>query len=74
MSRDQINIFIEERKWDYRSKDDYGFARIQFMTNYSFWLYGYVIGKDTDHRTNILYLKQGWRGYVGTWCVNCDQT
>ena len=56
MTRDQINIFVEERKWDYRSKDAHGFVHIELTTNYSFWLYGYITGKDTDHRTHVLYL------------------
>lgn len=73
MTRDQINIFVEERKWDYRSKDAHGFVHIELTTNYSFWLYGYITGKDTDHRTHVLYLKPSWCGYVGTWCVDCGQ-
>lgn len=73
MTRDQINIFVEERKWDYRSKVAHGFAHIEFMPNYSFWLHGYITGKDADHWTHVLYLKPGWCGYVGTRWVDCGQ-
>ncbi len=34
---------------------------------------GHVIGKDTDHRTRVLYFKPCRRGYEGSWCVDCGQ-
>lgn len=73
MTRDQTKIFIEERKWDYRSKQADGLKQMKLNCICSLWVHGHVIGKDTNHRTRVFYFKPCWRGYVGSRYVNRGQ-
>jgi len=71
MTETQVAVFMEERKWDYRSMVLFNFFSFRLVTirPQSFWVCSSTPGGFAYRWVSFHGLEPGRGSYVGPWCV-----
>lgn len=71
MTPQQVNVFMEERKWDYRGNLEYPTITLPALKFFhSIRVCCCLIGRNTHYRVSFHDFEPCWCSHVGPWYVS----